>query len=238
MCVNRRHQLADQCEKWEILLIVALTPTFVRFRSSQLRCRSNGWETLTTSSTRERERMLARLVLLQCSETEPIKWHYEGEQKWRMKMSFGSRVWPTDLTRGEQKRHVDNLFLHLSRSFSFPFPKPAVTTFANVIESTEAKGAKHLRSAMSESIRIDVPRRDQLFPRPRFKRITSIVSSCPPVLQETTVVRPPIENQEKEPSTDRAELIAHRFTTIRRLGIGGFGEVSWDMHQGDEVDRF
>lgn len=49
----------------------------------------------------------------------------------------------------------------------------------------------------------------------------------------------PIEHhEEKEVSLDQTELVAHRFTTIRRLGIGGFGEVSGDIDQGDELDRF
>ena len=90
---------------------------------------------------------------------------------------------------------------------------------------------------MSESIRIDAPR-EQLLSRARWQRITSIVSSCQPLLPETSVVKAIEHREERGVALDPTELVAHRFTTIKRLGIGGFGEVSGDMQQGDGLDRF
>ncbi len=77
---------------------------------------------------------------------------------------------------------------------------------------------------MSNTLKLEQPFDGVLLRKSKLKRITSIVSSFQPLNNDKTVVKK-IETINKDKSLDKIQLIGNRFTTIKRLGSGGFGEV-------------
>jgi hypothetical protein len=72
---------------------------------------------------------------------------------------------------------------------------------------------------MSDVIKLEAPL-GGLLRKSKFKGITSVVSSFQPLNNDKSVLQ-----KNEDQTLENTQVIANRFTTIKRLGSGGFGEV-------------
>jgi hypothetical protein len=86
---------------------------------------------------------------------------------------------------------------------------------------------------MSDALKLQLPL-GGLLRKSKLKGITSVVSSFQALNNDKTVLKK-IDNAEKDQILDNIQVIANRFTTMKRLGSGGFGEVylAKDKNQND-----